>query len=115
MAGDPITKPGTADAATALGFHNGTTLNIYPAIDAGVSAKCWMNGVAQSSTTQVTFATSTYGSGRVAALGDSSPADDGTGDPGDTLYNGWSSSTATNDKWHINASEWLAGGGGEET
>jgi hypothetical protein len=112
VSGDPITKPGTSDAATALGFHNGTTLNLYPANNASVAGKCWMNGVSQSSTTQVTFATATYGAGRVAALGDSSPADDGTGDPGDSLYVGWASTTATNDRWHMNASIWLAGGGG---
>ena len=32
---------------------------------------------------------STYGSGRVVYWGDSSPIDDGTGQSGNTLYNGW--------------------------
>ncbi|GAB6189724.1 hypothetical protein JCM30566_14660 [Marinitoga arctica] len=31
----------------------------------------------------------TYGKGKVVAIGDSSPFDDGTGDTGDLLHNGW--------------------------
>ncbi|WP_129410000.1 Gldg family protein [Marinitoga lauensis] len=31
----------------------------------------------------------TYGNGKVVAIGDSSPFDDGTGDSGDLLHNGW--------------------------
>ncbi len=34
--------------------------------------------------------TATYGSGRVAGVGDSSPFDDGTGQSGNNLYDGWS-------------------------
>lgn len=37
----------------------------------------------------VMLATAKFGSGRVAGTGDSSPIDDGTGKPGNNLYNGW--------------------------
>ena len=47
------------------------------------------------------------GAGRFAALGDSSLYDDGTGTPGDTLYDGWDSySDAT---LAVNTVMWLAG------
>jgi hypothetical protein len=52
-------------------------------------------------------ATATFGSGRVVALGDSSPSDDGTGSPGNTLYFGWTELTS-HSRLHLNASLWLA-------
>ena len=59
--------------------------------------------------TNVLFASSTFGKGKVAALGDSSPPDDGTGDPGDRLYNGWTKDADGNhEKLIMNASIWLA-------
>jgi hypothetical protein len=54
----------------------------------------------------------TYGSGRVVWIGDSSDADDGTGDTGDNLFNGWSgdapSGYTSHSAFHLNASLWLA-------
>jgi hypothetical protein len=41
---------------------------------------------ANSGNTQVLLATARYGTGKVAAFTDSSPPDDGTGDPNDGLY-----------------------------
>jgi len=58
------------------------------------------------------FATSTFGSGRVAFWGDSSPIDDGTGRSGNTLYDGWNDTGATYAAPALNATEWLAGSGG---
>src|SRR5207247_14926 len=42
-------------------------------------------------------------------IGDSSPADDQTGDPGDTLYPGWDKATGgvKNREIHLNACAWL--------
>jgi hypothetical protein len=54
----------------------------------------------------------TYGAGRFCAFGDSSPADDGTGAPGDRLHDNWH--TASNGTILTNASLWAmrrAGGG----
>jgi hypothetical protein len=56
----------------------------------------------------VMFAASTYGLGRIVACGDSSPFDDGTGDTGDTLYNGWSAEVnGDHGELAINACLWL--------
>jgi len=52
-------------------------------------------------------ASATYGTGRVVVIGDSSPADDGTGASGDTLYPGWTE-LASHARLHMNASLWLA-------
>ena len=40
-------------------------------------------------------------------LGDSSPVDDGTGQPGNTLYDGWNDPAGTNAEWALNATDWL--------
>jgi len=46
------------------------------------------------------------------STGDSSDADDGTGDTGDNLFNGWSgdapSGYTSHSSFHLNASFWLA-------
>jgi hypothetical protein len=57
----------------------------------------------------VTFATARFGRGRVAAIGDSSPADDGTGQG--RLHPGWdkASGGVANHLLFLNATEWLAG------
>ena len=50
-----------------------------------------------------------YGNGRVVVCGDSSPIEDGTGDPGDGLFNDYTGDlSGTNRIWILNASEWLA-------
>ncbi|MEV0474769.1 hydrolase, partial [Streptomyces prunicolor] len=64
-----------------------------------------------SGNTGAFFATSTFGSGRVAFWGDSSPIDDGTGQSGNTLYDGWNDTGATNAPLALNATAWLAGDG----
>ena len=57
----------------------------------------------------MTFATASYGAGRIAAVGDSSPADDDTGDPSDSLYPGWDKAAGGvgNREIFLNASHWL--------
>ena|GEM_PF-1332087 len=49
----------------------------------------------------------TYGNGRFVAIGDSSPFDDGTGTPGDDLYDGWHD--LDDAKLALNIVDWLAG------
>jgi hypothetical protein len=52
---------------------------------------------------------SRYGLGKIAAIGDSSPADDGTGDPNDVLYDGYiTGASGNNRKAIMNATYWLA-------
>jgi hypothetical protein len=54
-----------------------------------------------------------HGSGRVVAWGDSSPWDDGTGNSGNNLHDGWSD--YSNAQWGVNVIHWLAGEDAPET
>ncbi|MFF1450386.1 hydrolase [Streptomyces sp. NPDC058274] len=87
---------------------SGTTATLKPADNGAVKGLLYRTGY--SGNTGAFFATSTFGSGRVAFWGDSSPIDDGTGQSGNTLYDGWNDSGATNAALALNATEWLAGG-----
>ncbi|MFD5074754.1 hydrolase [Streptomyces sp. NPDC058371] len=87
---------------------SGTTATLKPADNATVKGLLYRTGY--SGNTGAFFATSTFGSGRVAFWGDSSPIDDDTGQPGNTLYDGWNDPGATNAALALNATEWLAGG-----
>jgi hypothetical protein len=74
--------------------------------NATVQGLIWRSTSTQG-TSNIMVATATYGTGRVVAIGDSSPADDGTGASGDTLYPGWTE-LASHSRLHMNASLWLA-------
>jgi len=85
---DPITDintqgcPAITDNVSSIGIWNGAT--ITPSGNA--------TGLIFYNSTAPVVVNSTYGKGRVVALGDSSPFDDGTPDSsnsGDTLYDGW--------------------------
>ena len=101
---------GSQGAVTKLKFNNGATIKLTPTANSSVKGLIWQTGVAKTSTTKVMLASSTFYNGRVVLLTDSSPADDGTGNPNDVLYNGWSDATVANShsKLHLNASYWLA-------
>jgi hypothetical protein len=103
--GNPLLR-GTEGIVTNLDYHNGATLSLNKTANTTVQGLIWQNSIAQTSTTKVMCATSTYGTGRVFAVTDSSPIDDGTGAPNNTLYVGWSLYTHT--KLFMNASMWLA-------
>jgi len=79
---------GSQGNVTQLDYHNGATLTLSPAANATVQGLIWKTGVTQNSS-NVLCATSTYGTGRVFMVTDSSPMDDGTGTAGNTLFNGW--------------------------
>jgi len=99
---------GPQGAVTQVMFSAGATMTIYPAINPNVKGLVWTTGVSQG-TTGLLCISSTYGTGRVFAIGDSSPADDSTGSSGHTLYNGWLTDANGNHKrLHLNASLWLA-------
>jgi hypothetical protein len=59
------------------------------------------------SSSQVMVLYGTYGAGKFVAIGDSSPIDDGTGDPNDTLFDGWDDASGNDGKLVTNASLWL--------
>ncbi|MFJ9783624.1 hypothetical protein ACIRSS_28870 [Amycolatopsis sp. NPDC101161] len=89
---------------------NGTTFTLKPADNANVKGLAYLS-TSSPGNTNAFFVTSTFGSGRVAIWGDSSTIDDGTGQSGNTLYNGWTDSTADNAALGLNATAWLAGSG----
>ena len=103
--GNPILR-GTEGNVTNLDYHSGATLTINKTANPTVQPLIWQNGTAQTSNTRVMCATSTYGTGRVFAVTDSSPIDDGTGAPGNTLYVGWS--LYSHVPLFMNASMWLS-------
>lgn len=105
---DPVLH-GPFGTVTKSLIANGTTATLKPADNPNVKGLLYRTGY--SGTTGAFFATSTFGSGRVAFWGDSSPIDDGTGQPGNTLYDGWNDTSATNAPLALNATAWLAGAG----
>jgi Secretion system C-terminal sorting domain len=105
---DPILH-GSAGTPTQIQFSNGTTMTLNKAANPSVKGLIFKTGSSTTGTTNVLFATATYGLGKVCALGDSSVPDDGTGDPGDTLYNGYTGDANGNHKpLLLNATIWLA-------
>lgn len=100
---------GPNGAVNQVMFSAGATITVYPSINSTVKTLVWTTGTSQTSTTNVLCGTATYGTGRVFGIGDSSPADDGTGSPGHTLYHGWDVDAGGNHaRLHLNASLWLA-------
>ncbi|AEY87465.1 hydrolase [Streptomyces hygroscopicus subsp. jinggangensis 5008] len=106
---DPVLH-GSFGTVTKSLIASGTTATLKPADNAAVKGLLYRTGY--SGNTGAFFATSTFGSGRVAFWGDSSPIDDGTGQSGNTLYDGWNDSSATDAALALNATEWLSGASG---
>ncbi len=96
---------GTEGTVTQLEYNNGSTLTLNTTANAAVQGLIWKSGVTQNST-NVMCAVSAFGSGRVFVLCDSSPTDDGTGAPNNTLYNGWG--VYSHQPLLMNASLWAA-------
>jgi hypothetical protein len=103
---------GVPSSGRGLGLFGSTSMTVSGAAKAHI----WKTGVAKGSTTGVTFATSTYGTGRVAAVGDSSTGEDATNSCSHTTYLGYNDPSYDNGLIYANAVAWLAngstGGGG---
>jgi hypothetical protein len=107
---------GVPSAGRGLGLFGSSSMTVSGAAQAHI----WKTGVAKGSTTGVTFATSTYGTGRVAAVGDSSTGEDATNSCSHTTYLGYNDPSYDNGLIYANAVAWLAngsgsGGGGDTT
>ena len=96
---------GSQGNVTQLDFHNGATLTMNPTANTTVQGLIWKTGAVQNNSNLMS-ASSTYGTGRVYVVTDSSPIDDGTGASGNTLFNGWT--TYSHIPLFMNASLWLA-------
>src|SRR5262249_6456363 len=80
---------GPYGTVTGSVIYNGTTETLHPADNANVKGLLYTTGSTPGGTAGAFFTTSTFGSGRVAIWGDSSTIDDGTGQSGNTLFDGW--------------------------
>lgn len=97
---------GSQGVVSNLKFSAGASLILNKTANTTATGLIWRSTSTQG-TTNVLCASATYGLGRVFVIGDSSPADDGTGTPGDTLYPGWTE-LVSHSRLHMNASLWLA-------
>jgi hypothetical protein len=78
---------GPMGSVSEIMYSNGASLTISTAANPTVKAVIYTTST--PGTSNVLCAYSRYGLGKVAAVGDSSPFDDGTGASGNTLYNGY--------------------------
>ena len=90
-------------------LRNGSTQTLHPADNPNVKA------LVKRTNGGAFFTVSTFGSGRVAVWGDSSAIDDGTGQSGNTLFDGWNDPAGTDAALALNATAWLAGSGPTST
>ena len=104
-ASDPITH-GAAGTITKFVYSDGASITIDPTKNSSVSAAVWTSSSHTNSNVMVAYGT--FGAGKFVATGDSSPIDDGTGAPGNTLFDGWNDGGGNDGQLVINASLWLA-------
>jgi hypothetical protein len=96
---------GSQGAVSSVDYSDGATLTLHTTDNTTVQGLIWKSGVTQNSN-NVLCASSTFGAGRVFVITDSSPEDDGTGAPGNTLYASFTS--YSHKQLLMNASLWLA-------
>ena len=90
-------------------YSGGSSLKINKTQNSSVVGVVYVNGCSNVGDTGVMMCHATYGNGKIVATGDSSPTDDGTGDPNDVLYTGWTGDASGNHpKLFVNATIWLA-------
>ncbi len=93
---------------TQVQFYGGTSLTLNPSDNSTVKGLLYKNGYS-SGNHNVLAACARFGNGKVVAIGDSSPADDGTGDDNDNLYDGWiHDANGNHERFFMNATIWLA-------
>ena len=94
---------------TQAKWSNGTTMTLNTTANSSATGLIYKSGSSTTGTTNVMCASAIYQAGKVVAVGDSSIPDDGTGDPNDTLYDGYITDAAGNhQKFLMNATIWLA-------
>jgi len=96
---------GSQGDVSQLEFNNGATITVNPSANSTVQGLIWQSGFTQNNT-HIMCASSTFGTGRVFVVTDSSPMDDGTGASGNNLFVSWPILSHT--QLFMNASLWLA-------
>lgn len=106
---------GPGGTVTQVKWSGGTRITLNPTQNPSVVGDVFRFAPGAGNT-DVLLAHARFFSGKVAAIGDSSPLDDATGDPGDVLYNGYYTDASGNhQKLLINTMVWLAQGSGSAT
>jgi hypothetical protein len=105
---DPVTR-GPAGTVADFYYNNGSSIAINTNQNPSTTIAIWNVGTTRA-TNNAIVVYGTFGAGKFVTTGDSSPFDDGTGDPGDTLYyaQGYADPSTSNGKVILNASLWLA-------
>jgi len=96
---------GSQGSVSQLEFNNGATITTNTSANSAVQGLIWQSGFTQNNT-HIMCASSTFGTGRVFVVTDSSPMDDGTGASGNNLFVSWPILSHT--QLFMNASLWLA-------
>ena len=92
-------------------WSSGTCMTINPSQNSSVKAHVWKTSAGQGDTAALCV-TARWKCGKIASIGDSSPPDDGTGNPASTLYTGYTGDANGNHRpWLMNMMIWLAEGG----
>jgi hypothetical protein len=106
---------GVPSSTKGLGLFGSTSMTLSTAANPNVKGHVWKTTGTHDTATLVTFATSKYGSGRVAAVGDSSTAEDATNGCGHSTFLGYNDPSYDNGLIIANAISWLAAGGVSDT
>ena len=105
---DPVIA-GPQGSISTIEINNGTTATLNPAANSTVKGLIWKSSATKGGNTLLYAAHSEFGKGRVVFVGDSSPADDGTGQSGNSLYTGWAGeANGDHARLHLNGSLWIA-------
>lgn len=105
---NPVINGGFGTVTGSI-IRSGSTQTLHRADNPNVTGLVWRSTASQTGSTGAFFTTSTFGTGRVAVWGDSSAIDDGTGQSGNTLFDGWDDPAGTDAALALNATAWLAG------
>jgi hypothetical protein len=107
LPGDSILHGPFGDV-TQIQYSAGTSITINTSANSSAKGVIYKTGSSFGST-NIMFAYARYGNGKVAAIGDSSPCDDGSGDSGDGLFDGYvGDANGNHRKLLMNATIWLA-------
>jgi len=111
LVGDSLTA-GPAGTVTGMQWSDGATVTINNSANPTAKGIVWTTGSTNGGITNCMVARALYGNGKVVIVCDSSPADDGTGASGNSLYVGWAYTgpgvNGSHAYLHLNASIWLA-------
>ncbi|MDR3458263.1 MAG: hypothetical protein P4N60_12510 [Verrucomicrobiae bacterium] len=105
---DPVTR-GAAGVVTDFYYNNGSSITVNTNQNPSTTIAIWNAGTTRA-TNNAIVVYGTYGAGKFVTTGDSSPFDDGTGDPNDSLFytQGYADPSTSNGRVILNGSLWLA-------